>query len=136
MWPFMTPLKLPKRLEENKPEWSWTTYRLMTPRGHPLVCGADIPEGVRIVTVEQYEKWYSIFVVQRIHDDCTIEEHPFPSDMKYCKGESPFVDHVPNPRVIMRWAAEQKMEIDPLSLELMIGRWHLEATEDYPPEET
>jgi hypothetical protein len=90
-------------------------------RGLPLVYYGQPPE-VTTVTVENYCKWYTIALV---HPDGAVEEVPFPEDL-WIEGESPFVDHVPNPRYVAKWARAKGYAIDEVSMDLMVGRWELD----------
>lgn len=89
---------------------------------------------VPLVTVELYVKWYEIFVV---HPSGSIQAVDFGQFDKpaftdrngklYADG-SAYCDHVPNPRVVARWAEAHGYEVDERALELMHGRWELEAS--------
>lgn len=63
-----------------------------------------------------------------------VEAMPFPDEPEFCPGESPYVDHVPNPRVVAAWARSKGYDIDPLAYEMMIGRWEIEARNNYTAE--
>jgi hypothetical protein len=105
---------------------------LRSKRDIPLVCCTTLFDNVSVVTVELYVKWYSLHVIRRIGDEFVIEEVPFPDDIEFCKSnESAFVDHVPNPRVVARWATANGHVVDELAMELMIGRWEIEAQNNY-----
>lgn len=100
---------------------------ILTSRELPLVLSHGLPIEPT-VTVEFYQKWYGLVVVQ---PNGNIEEVAFP-DEGFCKpSESPYADHVPNPAVVMRWAKHHGYEVDPLALELMVGRWELDARNRY-----
>ena len=110
---------------------------LVGPHGYPLVLSRAItPVLVGTVTVEMYLKWYGLCVIKQVvHDEVIIEQHPFPDDPEFCKpDESPYVDHVPNPKVVARWAAKMGFNIDVLAWEMMVGRWHDEALGEYGDE--
>jgi hypothetical protein len=97
-------------------------------RGHPLIYQGD-PGDVTIVTVEHYEKWYGLFLVHAF-GGC-VEEIPFPSEDEDCAGKTPYVDHVPNPVVVDRMAHRLGYLVDPLSFEVMVGRWEIEVAGNY-----
>ena len=118
-----------------------TAQWLRSSRDHQLVWSGPIMLGVLpTVTVELYTKWYCLCVVRIGYDEVVVEEVPFPSDLEFCEGETPFLDHAPNPVVVARWAAKQGYVVDDLAAELMIGRWEREYWEKYtetyvaPPE--
>jgi hypothetical protein len=102
---------------------------LLSPRNHPLV----VTVGTRpLITVEYYMKWYSLFCVGRIGDADVIEGLvQFDALEEYALPiESAFVDHVPNPRVVERYAEALGVEIDPMAHELIWGRWRIEVVDD------
>jgi hypothetical protein len=93
-------------------------------RNMPLVWSTTHDPGDITLTVENYCKWYSLFLV---HPDGRVEQIPFPGE-GYCKSdESPYADHVPNPVVVQRFAERHGYVIDERAFEVMVGRWHLEA---------
>ena len=103
-------------------------------RNIPLSWLYEIPEGESpVVCVELYCKWYRLHV---IHPDGTIEEFPFPDDY-LDTGETPYLDHAPNPMTVQRWAEKMNYHLCDLALELMIGRWEMEYKNNYryDPEE-
>lgn len=80
-----------------------------------------------VVTVEAYCKWYCLWV--RFKD--RVEEAEFPDEGEYKTLGSPYLDHAPNPRHVVRWAKRMGYVIDDLALELIVGRWELEAGRRY-----
>jgi hypothetical protein len=85
----------------------------------PLVCVDDNVE-VPILTVENYCKWYDL---QIVHPDGRVEAVPFPDD-----GQgTPYVDHVPNPHAVARYADRCGYHIDLQAFEMIVGRWQLEV---------
>lgn len=105
---------------------------LTSPRNHPLVLpGIDGFPVKTTITVELYEKWYGLYLV---HTDGRVEEIPFPEDTECCpSGVSAYRDHVPNPRVVAKFAQLHDYHVDWLAIELMVGRWEVEATDNYLP---
>jgi hypothetical protein len=93
-------------------------------RNFPLVYQGPAPETGTIVTVENYVKWYGLHLV---HPGDRIEEVVFPDDDP---GENGcyFVDHVPNPVSVAKMARRLGYTIDPMSYEMMVGRWEIEVT--------
>lgn len=81
------------------------------------------------LTVELFEKWYSLFLV---HPNGQIEEVPFPDDPESCPADvSAYRDHAPNPEVVVNFARNHDYQVDNLSLELIVGRWEL-SNPDHP----
>lgn len=104
-----------------------TTLRSV--RDHAIF--SDNPESPATVelTVEDYTKWYGLQVVQR---NC-IEEIPFIDDKHLAMGIGPcYRDHVPNPYVTRRYAEVQGWHIPERAWEVMVGRWIIELSDDYP----
>lgn len=87
------------------------------------------PPSPSVVSVDcERSKWSSLTLT---HSDGRTEEVPFPDMGDYQRLGSPYVDHVPNPRHVCRWAEKMGYEIDETALERMVGRWELEATDHY-----
>ena len=91
-------------------------------RNEPLVARfvGDEP----VVTVENYVKWYGLYVI--FPPDLHVEKFHFGHLEGYTK-HSAYVDHVPNPAAVQRWADSMGFEVDPNSLEMMLGRWLFES---------
>jgi hypothetical protein len=107
----------------DRPEDGGGLMRL-SDRSLPLVYqGPPLPTTTTIVTVENYVKWYGIHLV---HPGGRIEEVPFPDDTPDIG--SYFVDHVPNPDSVAKMARRLGYEVDPMSYEMMVGRWEIEVT--------
>lgn len=94
-------------------------------RGHLLVYQGE-PGVCTIVTVENYEKWYGLHLVR---SGKPVEEIPFPDES--LETGVPHVDHVPNPRAVLRMAQRFGFVIDPQSYEMMVGRWEMEVLGTY-----
>lgn len=111
----------------------WLTFPLLSPRELPLIISYKIyPLMVPLLTVELYVKWYKLYLIeQTFHDEVSISEIDFPGD-EYCAAdESPYSDHVPNPRVVGRFAARNGYRVDEVALETIIGRWEREHLNNY-----
>ena len=92
--------------------------------GHPAVGG--------VLTMECYCKWYEMFIV---HTDKIVSVgFGVLADSRFCKDESPFCDHVPNPRAVYRYAAANGYHLDNEAFEMIIGRWELEYRDNYDVE--
>src|ERR1700744_38936 len=103
-----------------------SSVALKSGRGVPLIWSTDNDPDRVVLTVEHYTKWYDLYLV---HRDGRVETIQFP-DSEWCKGgESPFVDHVPNPSVVLRFAEKSGYEIDERAFEIMVGRWHIEVVD-------
>jgi hypothetical protein len=94
-------------------------------RGMPLVFHGEPPR-CGVVTVENYCKWYGLYVVSQE----VVTYFAFPDDYAET-GETPYADHVPNPRTVYRWAKKNGFVVCGESLEMMIGRWEREARDRY-----
>lgn len=97
----------------------------LSPRGHPLVYRGT-PGGRFVLTVENTPKWYGLVLVSPSGD---VEPIDFPDFAP--EGERAYVDHVPNPRSVQRFARANGLAIDGQALEMIIGRWQLEALDNY-----
>lgn len=111
---------------------------MKTRRGHELAySNRYLDTHPPVVCVEFYSKWYSVYIVfpDRANNDRpgAIVEYAYPHDCP--DGESPFLDHVPNPKAIAKFAQEHGCLIDPLSWELMVGRWEIEYHNRYQSEQ-
>ena len=77
------------------------------------------------ITVENYLKWYKLYV---IHPNglVTSLEFPWEEDLSDV-GESTVGDHVVNPRAVVRFADRHNFVVDAEALEMLTGRWVIEA---------
>ena len=109
------------------------TYK--SKRGLDLLWTGDALKLERpIITMESYCKWYGLHIIKPSTEPrmigCDIEEVPFPDI-----GEgTPYADHAPNPKVVLKWAKQMNYDICDLSLEMMIGRWALEYEDKFNEE--
>lgn len=100
---------------------------ISSPRGIPLLisCNPAFLETNSLLTVELHGKWYNLFLIR---PGGLVETILFP--MEPCPHGKPyFVDHVPNPCSVQIWARKNKVQVDALALELMVGRWRIDAQE-------
>jgi hypothetical protein len=105
---------------EDKP---FTYHAHFSERGHALVW-AKTPLDIPILTVENYLKWYELYLIQ---PDGSITTIPFEELEPYEKDDGPVMgDHVFNPRVVQRMAHAQDYHLDTQAFEMLIGRWELE----------
>lgn len=95
-------------------------------RGNLLVLSKR-PLDRPVITVELYSKWYGLYLV---YPEGSIEEIPFP-ESEGRLDVSDYVDHVPNPKVVVWFAEKNNFYLDELALELIVGRWELEVTHHY-----
>jgi hypothetical protein len=95
-------------------------------RGLPLVfwASSDVERVCPIVTIENYCKWYNLYVV--MPDDTVRQLRP----EEYGVNDL-WLDHVPNPRHLDAIADRLGMYLDPNSFEMIIGRYRLEIKDDY-----
>lgn len=100
-----------------------------SPRGYELVYCGDRPQTATL-TVENYCKWYEMWL---LYPDGSLETVYFSRLDLLCtretslRGESPYVDHAPNPTVVARLAQLHSWHIDEQSYEMIVGRWELES---------
>lgn len=96
--------------------------RYVSPRDLPLVF-QDEPGDRPILTVENYVKWYTLYVV---HPDGRVRE----ADMTEEDGfRSAWRDHVPHPAACHAYARLKGWEWDENSLDMVYGRYAREVTE-------
>lgn len=81
-----------------------------------------------IVKVPFESKWYGLDIHR---PNGEVDEVEFPDMEDYDRLGPPYLDHAPNPRHVYRWALSKGYRIDPLSLELIIGRWEIEYGNSY-----
>lgn len=92
-------------------------------RGMPLLCQEvyDTPT----ITLENYEKWYNIFVIQ---PDGTVEIVN-PGLIDELNDGTLWVDHTFHPKLLLLIAKHYKGHVPATTLELAAGRW---VMEDHP----
>jgi hypothetical protein len=91
-------------------------------RGIMLIVTSDARP---LVTVEYSSKWYNLFLID---NDRVINEPGFDLLEKFALFHTPaYIDHVPNPTAVERFAESIGAEVDPMALEIMWGRWMLEG---------
>lgn len=100
---------------------------ICSPRGIPLVISCDpaFLETNSLLTVELHGKWYSLFLIR---PGRLVEAVPFPTEL-CIHGATSYSDHVPNPCAVEEWAKAHKVQVDAMAMELMVGRWRIEAQE-------
>lgn len=95
---------------------------ILSGRGLPLI-QTFIPNRPTI-TIENYQKWYSFYVV---FPDGRVEEiHAADHGVA---TESPYgwSDHVPHPYLIKALAEKMNYNYDPEAYEIIAGRWTIET---------
>jgi len=103
---------------------------LLSDHGHPLVFQGE-PWKNPILTVENYLKWYTLYLVMPDGEIRSLVYTGLILPEKF-KDQVLFVDHVPNPRAVAYTASQRHFYVDPVSFEAIIGRWQLEVKyEDY-----
>ena len=97
-----------------------------SPRGMPLVFHSILETGdTPVLTVENYCKWYQLFVVDV---DGSVTPVDFPDGVVDARaGESAFCDHVPAPVACQRMAVRLGCLWDEDSLDMISGRWAREV---------
>lgn len=80
-------------------------------------------EGTPIVTVENYEKWYSLFLIQ---PDGTVEKIPSQILLDAMTINRWWIDHSFHPSLLLAVAKHYGGEVPDTTLEMVAGRWVLE----------
>ena len=76
-----------------------------------------------LVTVENYGKWYSLWLILDFEDEVLPIEF---SNLKLTASrldKSAYCDHVPNPTVVLEYAVKRGWHVDPAALKEMHERW-------------
>ena len=91
---------------------------------HPLIC--TTPKDYPIITAENYEKWYSLFI---LHPDVSVTPVPPGDIMDMCDifRRSFWVDHAFHPTLLLALAHYYGGSADIVTLETAAGRWVLEG---------
>jgi hypothetical protein len=98
---------------------------ILSDRNIPLVYqfNEDISEPV--LTVENYTKWYDLYLVNH---DRSVNKVGFDALHNFTpKDESPYSDHVPNPKAVKCYADKYSYHLDEQSFEMMTGRWVIDC---------
>ncbi len=99
---------------------AWHLKTRFSKNGHSLTYTDHNPIGKPVVTVENYMKWYGLWLVM---PDGYVVEVAFPDEGRYDTLGPPYLDHAPNPKHVMAWCARMSYRLDERALEMMIGRW-------------
>lgn len=97
----------------------------LSDRKLPLVF-TGVAELRPVLTVENYCKWYTLWLVGT---DGSVTEVEFPDPPGF--QDSYCHDHVPNPEAVALFANQQDYDVDDQSMEMIIGRWEREAKGNY-----
>jgi hypothetical protein len=97
---------------------SFHTYQ--SPRNIPLVYN-NVPGTIGTITVENYLKWYDLFIVQP--DGSVTKVEPGPIEWR---------GHVPTPASIMAYADKANLDVDHQAMEMIVGRYILEVIGNEP----
>lgn len=126
-------------------DWSHGV-RPASERGIPLRMSPGPHSPGSYITVEDYEKWYNLYLVtvkentDRVARDINRSEEwtvevlyldEIGAEFYERTGEVDVVDHVFNPRFLLFLADRQGWVLQPCVHETAVGRWLLE-TKDYP----
>jgi hypothetical protein len=98
-------------------------------RGFPLAWLSP-PIDRPVLTVELYCKWYTLWLVSPAG---AIDSVPFYhlSDLSTAgPALTPYIDHVPNPAVVLRLCEARGYHLDDIAYELIVGRWEIEGREN------
>ena len=107
-----------------------TLKQYFSNRGLPLVYYGPFPQQP-LITVENYMKWYSIYLVTpegtvKVVEFMTVEDDLLDVSFSTKRSISIVGDHCINPDAVEAWAQKKGYEVDGNSLEMMIGRWETE----------
>lgn len=83
-----------------------------------------------ILTVENYEKWYSLFLIYPDGSVKAVKTKVINATMKKHE-DAAWVDHCFHPILYKKLAEDNGWLIDPVVLEVITGRWVLEKDEKY-----
>lgn len=94
---------------------------LCSERDHPLMYQRvlDVP----VITVENYEKWYSIYLIQPTGE---IEEVPVKVIEEVMGDNCWWIDHRWHPKLLLALAKHYGGEVPDTTIEVVAGRWVLE----------
>lgn len=93
-----------------------------SPNAHPLIRSVS-SDKYPVLTVEQYIKWYNLWVV---HPGGEVTAVDFPYDLDLPDNECVVGDHCVNPRAFVLLANANEWYVDPVALEVVIGRWEMD----------
>lgn len=90
-------------------------------RGIPLLCQTPWEHGP-IITAENHNKWYSLFV---LHPDGSVSTVDVKDIIRLEEKDNMnlYIEHNFNPKLLYLLAAELKGEVDWLTNEVVTGRW-------------
>lgn len=116
--------------KRNRQNMSYHTH--LSEREIPLVYilgFADKP----VITVENYPKWYGLYLVMPNRTIKKWEDIPFQDDNEFVgkSNESAYCDHAFNPKYVQFLAEKYDYILCDQSLEILIGRWEMEYKENY-----
>jgi len=91
---------------------------IVSDRDIPLLC--QKPAQGAIITCEDYAKWYSLFL---LHPNGAVTPLEYFLLEDAADPMPAYVDHVPNPAAVARYANAHKLTVHERSFEVMVGRW-------------
>jgi hypothetical protein len=92
-------------------------------RNMPLVFNGDASKFSGIITIENYLKWYNLYIVR---PDGSVEKLQSDNTIAW-------LGHVPCPSDIVEFADRHGLDIDHQSMEMIVGRYYIEC-KDMDPE--
>jgi hypothetical protein len=97
----------------------------LSDRNIPLVYQFNKSISEPVLTVENYPKWYNLYLV---NPDRSVIKVEFDALQDFTpKNESSYEDHVPNPHAVTKYAVKLGYDLDEQSYEMMVGRWIIEC---------
>lgn len=110
-----------RRLDVLRQEASKYGNILKSPRGIPLICQDNSSDKV-IITLENYLKWYDIYVVYPDNSIITVPGNVI-DDICAKSSITLISDHCFRPYLLELVAEYYQGEVDSVSLEVAAGRW-------------
>lgn len=97
-------------------------------RGFPLMWRQAPIKDKAILTVEQYDKWYNLYLIYPDKQILAVESNTviWMQAMEEFEGVS-VLNHCFNPEFIDLLIKKANVEMDPLAYELIVGRWTIEV---------
>jgi len=84
-------------------------------RGIPLVYWGQ-PPNKPTITVENYMKWYTLYVIKPNGEVTQLNTHDYDFD-------GGWGDHIPHPQLVLDVAKKLDMEVDDNALDMVAGRY-------------
>lgn len=105
-----------------------TPVYYVSERGHPLLYwrSSDHPLTKPVLTLENYLKWYSLYV---IYPDDRVEEVDYALYDGLMSPGTDWYDHVPNPQLLQRLCDKMDWGLDDTAEEVCLARYFTNVRE-------